>query len=189
MVVAILAIVACGAAKVSYSAQSGGSAALHGLGWFAVDLLGAAGEELFGRGSVLLVAAAFLGWRGALIVSGALFLLIHLDNPGASPVWLLRLFFQGVLLAYDVFRTGSLWWPVGYHTGWNWASAPLFGAAGSGYLDKGHIFDFVPIGPSLVTGGAVGPEGSIFAFAAVLGAAVLLVLTTSRDDEGGRYRR
>ena len=93
-------------------------------------------------------------------------------------MWLFRLFLQGVLLAYAVFRTGSLWWSVGYHTGWNWASAPLFGAAGSGYLDAGHIFDFTPTGATIVTGGVVGPEGSIFAFAAVLLASVLLVLTT-----------
>lgn len=178
MVAAILAIVACAAATVSYSAQTVSSAALHGLGWFAVDLLGAAGEEIYGRGAVLLVAAAFLGWRGAMVVSGAVFLILHLGNPGASSIWLFRLFLQGGFLAYAVFRTGSLWWSVGYHTGWNWASAPLFGAVGSGYLDVGHIFDFKPTGLDLITGGAVGPEGSIFAFAAVLCAAALLVFTT-----------
>ncbi|MBE7217746.1 MAG: CPBP family intramembrane metalloprotease [Caulobacteraceae bacterium] len=183
MVLAILAIVALGAARVAYSGQPAGAAVLNGLNWFAVDLLGAAGEEIYGRGAVLLVAAAFFGWRGAALVSGAVFLALHLDNPGASPVWLFRLFLQGVLLAYAVFRTGSLWWSVGYHTGWNWASAPLFGAAGSGYLDAGHIFDFTPTGAAIVTGGAVGPEGSLFAFAAVLLASVLLVLTT-RNSTG-----
>ena len=178
MVAAILAIVALGAARVAYSGQAASAAVLNGLGWVAVDLLGAAGEEIYGRGAVLLVATAFFGWRGAAHVSGAVFLALHLGNPGASPVWLFRLFLQGVLLAYAVFRIGSLWWSVGYHTGWNWASAPLFGAAGSGYLDAGHIFDFTPTGATIVTGGVVGPEGSIFAFAAVLLASVLLVLTT-----------
>ncbi len=178
MAAAILAIVVSGSAHITYSTQPPWAAAAYGLGWFVFDLLGAAGEELYGRGAVLLVAAAFLGWRGALVASGLTFVALHLGNPGASPIWLLRLFFQGVLLAYAVFRTGSLWWSIGYHTGWNWASAPLFGAAGSGYLDAGHIFDFTPRGPSLITGGAVGPEGSFFAFLAVVAAAFLLIALT-----------
>ena len=186
MVAAILAIVVSGAAHVTYSIQPPWAGLAHGLGWFVFDLLGAAGEELYGRGAILLVATAFLGWRGALVASGLTFVALHLGNPGASPIWLLRLFFQGVLLAYAVFRTGSLWWSVGYHTGWNWASAPLFGAAGSGYLDAGHIFDFAPRGSALITGGAVGPEGSVFAFLAVLAAASLLVVTTRRNAGSNR---
>ena len=129
MIAAILAIAACGDAHLSYSGQPGWAAAIHGFGWLIFDLLGAAGEEIFGRGAVLLVAAAFFGWRGALIASGITFLLLHLGNPGASWIWLLRIFLQGVLLAYAVYRTGSLWWSVGYHTGWNWASAPLIGGS------------------------------------------------------------
>jgi hypothetical protein len=72
---------------------------------------------------------------------------------------------------------------VGYHTGWNWASAPLFGAAGSGYLDQGHLFDFTPTGSVLITGGTVGPEGSIFAFVAVLCAFILLLASTRQGTE------
>ncbi len=115
-------------------------------------------------------------------MSGIMFSWMHLSNPGASKIWLLRLFLQGVLLAYAVFRTGSIWWSVSYHTGWNWISAPLFGAAGSGYLDEGHIFDFLPHGSPWITGGAVGPEGSLLAFAAVLAAFGLLLLTKARRE-------
>lgn len=178
MVGAILAIMATGSAKAAISAQSPLSALLHGGGWLIFDFVGATGEELFGRVAILLVAERFVGWRGAAIVSGLMFSVVHLSNPGASWIWLVRLFFQGVLLAYAVYRTGSIWWSVGYHTGWNWASAPLFGAAGSGYLDEGHLLDFMPTGSSLITGGAVGPEGSIFAFVAVLCAFGLLVIIT-----------
>ncbi len=176
---AIWAIIATGNANVTVSAQSPLSALLHGGGWIIFDFVGATSEELFGRVAVLLVAERFVGWRGAVLVSGLMFSVLHLGNPGASWIWLARLFVQGVLLAYAVYRTGSLWWSVGYHTGWNWASAPLFGAAGSGYLDEGHLLDFTPTGSSLITGGAVGPEGSIFAFVAVLCAFLLLVGITA----------
>jgi membrane protease YdiL (CAAX protease family) len=177
MIGAILGIVATGNADLILSTQSAGSALTHGAGWLLSDLLGATGEELYGRVAVLLVAERFVGWRGAIIVSGLMFSVLHLGNPGASWIWLLRLFLQGTLLAYAVYRTNSVWWSAGYHTGWNWASAPLFGAAGSGYLDQGHILDFMPTGSDWVTGGAVGPEGSVLAFAAVLIAFGILVVT------------
>lgn len=180
MTAAILAIILTGNAAISVSHQSAASALGHVLGWLVFEFLGAAGEEFYGRVAVLLVAERLVGWRGALIVSGLWFLVIHLGNPGASPIWLVRLFFQGVLLAYAVYRTGSVWWSVGYHTGWNWATAPIFGAAGSGYLVRGHAFDFVPNGSDLITGGTVGPEGSIFAFAAMLLAFGLLIASTPR---------
>ena len=180
MAAAILGIWAAGNATVVVSPQSLAAAVLYGGGWLGFDLLGATGEELYGRAAVLLVAESLVGRRGAILASGLLFVVVHLGNPGASPVWLLRLFLQGALLAYAVYRTGSLWWGVGYHAGWNWASAPLFGAAGSGYLDEGHLLDFTPRGSVWITGGSVGPEGSVFAFLAVLAAFWLLVLTTGR---------
>ena len=178
MVAAILGIIIAGGAIVQPAKQSASAAIANGSGWLLFDFVGATGEELYGRVAVILVAARFFGWKGAIVVSGLTFFALHLNNPGASTVWLLRLFLQGVLLAYAVYRTGSVWWSAAYHTGWNWASAPLFGAAGSGYLDRGHLFEFTPTGPSWLTGGAVGPEGSAFAFVAVLAALGLLWLAT-----------
>ncbi|MGI4730677.1 MAG: CPBP family intramembrane glutamic endopeptidase [Janthinobacterium lividum] len=143
---AILAIIVGGSATVTTPAHTAASATVYGMGWLAFDYLGAAGEELYGRVAVLLVAQSLIGWRGAVLVSGLMFSVLHLGNPGADWVWLLRLFVQGMLLAYAAYRTGSVWWSIGYHTGWNWASAPLFGAAGSGFLDQGHLLNFEPIG-------------------------------------------
>lgn len=182
---AILAIIVGGGATVTAPAGTVASVTGYGTGWLAFDYLGAAGEELYGRVAVLLVAQSLIGWRGAILVSGLMFSVLHLGNPGADWVWLLRLFVQGMLLAFAVYRTGSIWWSVGYHTGWNWASAPLFGAAGSGFLDQGHLLDFKPIGSPWITGGTVGPEGSVYAFLAVLCAFVLLI-TATRDRETGK---
>ncbi|WP_419814824.1 CPBP family intramembrane glutamic endopeptidase [Glacieibacterium sp.] len=179
MIATILAIIASGSATVAASAQTATSAAVYGSGWLVFDFIGAAGEELYGRVAILLVAQSLIGWRGAIVVSGLMFSVLHLVNPGVSWLWLLRLFVQGALLAYAVYRTGSIWWSIGYHTGWNWASAPLFGAAGSGYLDQGHLFDFRPTGSLWITGGPIGPEGSVFAFLAVLCAFGLFKATTS----------
>lgn len=181
MVAAILAIIGSHSASVSLSQQTPGSAVLHASAWLAFGVVGAAGEELAGRVAVLLVAQPLVGRRGAILASGLLFAAIHLGNPGVTTVWLVRLFFQGLLLAYAIYRTGSFWWSVGYHAGWNWGGAPLFGAAGSGYLNEGHVLRFVATGPDWITGGAVGPEGSVFAFLAMLAAFALLIVTTRRS--------
>ena len=184
MLLTILGIWALGAAGIAASGQPFAAAVRNGSTWLGLDFVGALGEELLGRAAILVVAERFLGPPGAVLVSGAMFSGLHLHNPGASRVWLLRLFLQGVVLSYAVFRTRSLWWSVGYHTGWNWISAPLFGAAGSGYLDEGHILNFVPHGSTLLTGGSVGPEGSLLAFFAVLAALGLLIAATHPSRRG-----
>jgi membrane protease YdiL (CAAX protease family) len=184
MLGAILAIWGAQCASVEPSNQGFASLIRNGSTWLVLDYLGAAGEELFARATLLLVSQRFLGWRGAVGLSGVVFMAEHLGNPGASWVWLLRLFLQGMLLAYAVYRTRSLWWSIAYHAGWNWVSAPLFGAAGSGYLDEGHALDFFPHGPTWVTGGSVGPEGSLFAFIAVLAAFCILRATTKSEPQG-----
>ena len=188
MLSAILGIWLLRSATMGVSGQSVWSAIGNGCNWLALDFAGALGEELWGRAIVLVVAQRLLGWRGAMLISGLMFSGLHLNNHGATWIWLLRLFLQGMLLAYAVFRTGSLWWSVGYHTGWNWVSAPFFGAAGSGYLDEGHILNFYPRGSVWITGGSAGPEGSILAFVGVLVALGLLLLTTDHDPLS-RWRR
>jgi uncharacterized protein len=51
-------------------------------------------------------------------------------------------------------------------------------------LDEGHLFNFEPHGSAWITGGTVGPEGSVFAFVAVMMAlACLLTATRNRRTE------
>ncbi len=182
MSLTILAIVATGAAHLDYAGGSPLTAAGFGLGWLVNDIIGAAGEEILFRG-LIFVALSRVGGKWVGIVGSALaFSLDHGANPGASVIWMVRLFAQGLLLAYAVVRTRSLFWSIAYHAGWNWASAPLFGAVGSGFTDQGHVMTMVPTGSSLITGGDVGPEGSLFAFVAVLLAGGLLLLTLRKSE-------
>ena len=178
MLVAMVTMWSLKSATVTSSGQTLASALKNGATWIVLDLVGALGEEIYGRAVILVLAERFLGWRAAIVISGLVFSGIHLSNPGSTPLWLLRVFLQGAVLAYATFRTRSIWWSVGYHTGWNWIIAPLFGAAGSGYVDEGHILTFTPKGLPLITGGSVGPEGSVFAFIAVFAALTLLFATT-----------
>lgn len=181
MGVSIVLIIVSGNAQLAYLQDSLRIALAYGLGWIATSIIGAAAEELFFRGLVFSAVDRIGGRTAAIVISALAFSWTHVSNDGASLIWLVRLFLQGILLAYAVVRTGSLWWSIAYHAGWNWASAPLFGAAGSGYANEGHFFTFTPTGSEWITGGPVGPEGSVLAYAAMLAAFYLLMrFTTAR---------
>jgi membrane protease YdiL (CAAX protease family) len=177
MAATILTIVLVGDAQIHSSPSTPLTHTVYGVAWLLAEILGAAGEEVLYRGVLLILVTRLFGMRAGMAISALAFMAGHGANPGASTLWMVRLAAAGLLLAYSVFRSGSLWWATGYHAGWNFASAPLFGAVGSGYRDQGSIFNFLPSGNDLITGGPVGPEGSVFAFLAVFIGIGLLLLS------------
>jgi len=185
MAAAVVMIVAVGDAQLHSSPGSASVHAAYGVAWLLAEILGAAGEEVLYRGLILVLVARLFGMRTAIVTSALAFALAHGANPGASYVWMVRLAAAGLLLAYSVFRSGTVWWGTGYHAGWNFASAPLFGAAGSGYHDQGSMFTFLPSGSALITGGPAGPEGSAFAFLAVVIGIGLIILTVPPNEQQG----
>jgi membrane protease YdiL (CAAX protease family) len=128
-------------------------------------LLFAAGvtfEELIYRGAIFRVMEESLGTTIALALSALIFGLSHLANNSATLGSALSIAVTGGIafaLAYTLTR--SLWLPMGLHFGWNFTQGAVFGAAVSGYPLHG-AFRFTLSGPTLATGGAFGPEASIY---------------------------
>ena len=189
MAAAVLMMVAVGDAQLHSSLGSAPLRVAYGAAWLLAEILGAAAEEILYRGLILVLITRLCGKRTAIVTSAFAFALGHGANPGASYVWMVRLAVAGLLLAYSVFRSGTVWWGTGYHAGWNFSSAPLFGAVGSGYLDQGSIFTFLPSGSALITGGPVGPEGSAFAFLAVVIGIGFIVLTVPPNEQRHYHER
>ena len=117
--------------------------------------------------------AAF--WMTAVFWS-LLFAAGHFTNAGENPLDLVQVFFAGVLFAYALWRTGSLWWGIGFHMTWDWAQSFLFGTADSGTLSAGRLFHTHAAGAPLLSGGVDGPEGSVFCVGALLLAFLVLRL-------------
>ncbi len=115
-------------------------------------------------------------WSAALILS-FLFGLGHGNNPGESPIGLLSAGLIGLVFCLTLWRTGSLWWALGFHASWDWAQSFLFGVADSGTMVQGHLLATHPVGRVLLSGGATGPEGSIFILP-LLGLITLVVFWT-----------
>jgi membrane protease YdiL (CAAX protease family) len=121
-------------------------------------------------------SAALGFWTAALIFS-ILFGLGHGSNPGESPIGLLSAGLAAMVFCLSLWRTGSLWWAIGFHASWDWAQSFLYGVADSGTMVQHHLLATHPVGKPILSGGATGPEGSLFILA-IMALIILIILFT-----------
>jgi uncharacterized protein len=143
---------------------------LNVLGFVAVALF----EENAFRGYLLHTLAEGLGFWPAAMVMSLLFAAMHVQNPGESKVGIVAVFAFGMVLAFSLWRTGSLLWAIGFHFMWDYSESFLYGVPDSGLVQPEHLLSTRLSGPTWITGGSVGPEGSWFIFV-VLGIITLLI--------------
>jgi uncharacterized protein len=122
-------------------------------------------------------------WTAALIFS-ILFGLGHSHNPGESPIGLLSAGLAGMVFCLSLWRTGSLWWAIGFHASWDWAQSYLYGVADSGIMVPHHLLATHPVGRPILSGGATGPEGSIFIVAILALVSIIILFTLPRARYG-----
>jgi hypothetical protein len=116
-------------------------------------------------------AARSAFWQAAWATS-TLFGFVHTGNGGENWVGIFAAGLVGFVFCVSVRLTGSAWWAIGCHAGWDWAETFFYGAADSGMRGQGHYLTANPAGNPLWSGGADGPEGSLL----VLGVILLLLL-------------
>ncbi|HEC22651.1 MAG TPA: CPBP family intramembrane metalloprotease [Chloroflexi bacterium] len=143
-------------------------------------------EELFSRGYHLKNLAEGLNFRplgpkgavvAAMLLSSAIFGLLHVGNPNASPVSTFNIFLAGIFLAMGYVLTGELAIPIGVHIGWNFFQGNVFGFPVSGGDFSAVTFISIrQLGPPAMTGGAFGPEAGMLGLAALVIGSVLIVL-------------
>jgi membrane protease YdiL (CAAX protease family) len=131
-------------------------------------------------------SVAFGFWTSAILFS-ILFGLGHGKNPGESPIGLLSAGLAAMVFCFSLWRTGSLWWAIGFHTSWDWGQSFLYGVADSGAMVQHHLLATHPVGKAVLSGGTTGPEGSIFIIAILALASLTIVLTLPRAEHGETY--
>ncbi len=149
----------------------------YGLAFLAVGFF----EEVLFRGYALHNLNAWLGWRGALAAQAVFFAAIHLFNVAGAPrserlaalyampaISLIAVFFA---LCYR--KTGSLWFPIGFHAAWNWCLGCVFSLPVSG-IPTFRLLDVQTNAASWLTGGKFGAEGSLLLLP-ILGALIYVV--------------
>jgi uncharacterized protein len=121
-------------------------------------------EEFAFRGYTQFTLADGIGfWPAALILSLG-FGAVHLHNQGEGPVGAASVALVGIFFAFTLYRTGNLWFAVGLHASFDWGETFLFSVPDSGTVMQGHLSNSILHGPKWLTGGTVGPEGSVFCF-------------------------
>ncbi len=173
----------------------------YGALWLFFFLLVGVFEEYFSRGYLQYTLARGLAgiyksvfetphsvalgfWTSAVVIS-ILFGLGHHANAGESPVGLLAAGLVSLVFCLSLWRSGSLWWAIGFHAAWDWSQSFLYGVADSGMISQHHLLDTHPVGKPILSGGATGPEGSIFVFAALALVSVIIMITLHRRSSAG----
>jgi CAAX protease family protein len=161
-----------------------GSAALrYALLWGAAFILVGLFEEFLFRGYPQFTLATGIGfWPTAILLSG-LFWLGHMQNPGETWIGGLSTALAALLFCVSLRLTGNLWFAVGMHASWDWAETYFFGVADSGMPASGHLLNTALSGSKWMTGGTVGPEGSVIELLVVSSTIALLFLRFRRREQ------
>ena len=121
-------------------------------------------EEIVARGVLLRLIEGWLGTWWALGITAALFGVAHLGNPHATAFGAVAIALEaGILLGACYLLTRRLWLAIGVHIAWNFVQGGIFGSDISGIGTGRGLIEARFTGPDLLTGGAMGVEGSIVA--------------------------
>jgi uncharacterized protein len=126
-------------------------------------------EEFLFRGYTQYTFADGIGFWPAAVILSTLFGGAHLMNQGEGWVGAASVVMIALFFCFTLKRTGNLWYAVGFHASFDWGETFLYSVPNSGLVMEGHLSHAVyKAGPKWLTGGTVGPEGSVFCFLTIL---------------------
>ncbi len=124
-------------------------------------------EEFLLRGYTQFALTQGIGfWPAALLLSCS-FAALHFWNPGETWIGLIAVAVIGLFFCLTLRRTGNLWFAVGFHASWDWGESYLYSVPDSGGMVTGHLLRSAFHGSRWITGGTVGPEGSVLVFVVI----------------------
>lgn len=118
-------------------------------------------EESLFRGYPQFALTRVLSFWPAAIITSSFFWWQHMDNSGETLLGGLDTAVAAIIFCLALRRTGSLWWPIGLHAGWDWAETYFYGVPDSGMPADGHLLNSTLHGSAWMTGGTAGPEASL----------------------------
>jgi len=73
---------------------------------------------------------------------------------------------------------------VGFHAAWDWGETFFYSVPDSGMVSPGHLLSSALRGPDWLSGGSVGPEGSMLCFATIAIVWIVFAKTHPRVPAG-----
>ena len=151
-----------------------GHLAMHGVRiaklavfWAVMFLLVGFFEEFLLRGYSQFTLTRAIGFWPSAVLLSCVFGLIHWQNAGEQWMGLVAAAMIGFFFCLTLRRTGSLWFAVGFHAAWDWGETFVYSVPDSGTLFPGHLLKSSFHGSRWLTGGMVGPEGSLLCFVVI----------------------
>jgi len=179
----------------AFGGYSFGDLALHGSGlavwsgaWAVAFLLVGLSEEFLFRGYAQYTLARGIGFWPAAVSLSLVFGAAHLRNPGEGMVGALNVAVTGLVFAFALRRTGNLWLAVAWHACFDFGETFLFSVPDSGFVFDHHLSNAVLHGPAWLTGGTVGPEGSVFGFLTMGISALVIHFLFPAKKQAGDYQ-
>lgn len=169
---------------------SGAIIAMAGL--FVGFLVQASIEEIIFRGWLISVITRRTNLIFAVLFSSLVFTLMHFSRGQPWLVTCNILLFALFASAWSI-SSNNIWGVMGWHAGWNWIIATGFDVPVTG-LDAGVpalIIPLAPVGSDFLTGGADGPEGSIFCTLVLVCGIIFFVwrIARKRRDVGPAHNK
>ena len=169
------AMILSGAMVLHGLALHGSDLAMFTLLWFVANILIGLSEEYTFRGYGLQSLWRGAGFWPATLITTAIFAGDHLEKPGENAMDIGMIFFLGLILCLSVRKTGSLWWAVGWHTGFDFGQLFLIGTRNGGQTPVGRLFNVTFPGPAWLNGGELGTEASIFMVPAAIATLIYVI--------------
>ncbi|HBT94782.1 MAG TPA: hypothetical protein DEB24_01105 [Coriobacteriia bacterium] len=176
------AVVAIGLATgtMTYAGLAGGSMVLILL-LLVGFLIQSMSEELLLRGYFLVSLANRQGLTVAIVISSCFFGLLHIFNPGVTPLAIVNIILFGLFAGVFLVKRGNIWSIGAIHAAWNFSQGGIFGINVSGTVQSESIFAFTPVaGADLISGGSFGMEAGLAATAVLVVALMAALLMKSR---------
>jgi uncharacterized protein len=148
-----------------------------GAFWAAMFLLVGLFEEFAFRGYTRFTLARGIGFWPAAFVLSVAFGLVHLRNEHEQWRGALAAALIGFFFCLTLRRTGSLWFAVGFHAAWDWGETFFYSVPDSGMVAPGHLLSSSMRGADWISGGAVGPEGSVLCFVVIAALSIIFAQT------------
>jgi hypothetical protein len=140
------------------------SALLWAVGFVMVGIF----EEFLFRGYAQFTLSDGIGFWPSAVLLSALFGAVHLGNPGEGWVGALSVMMFGIFA-------------IGFHAAIDYAETFIYSVPDSGMLASTHLLNSSLHGPRWLSGGTIGPEGSVVDFALMLVAFFIVALVFPKN--------
>jgi len=140
-------------------------------------------EELVTRGWLFPAVSAKSNIFIGILISSALFGALHLFNPGVTILSIVNIVLDGIFACFLMLKYDNMWVLAGMDGGWDFVQGNIYGIQVSGQGASASILNYSPQSSvDLLSGGAFGAEGSIFATIVLIGCIAYLYWSLKKEN-------